>query len=74
MSAKLLKDKPNSFSGEWLSVSKVKTFKDCPAKYRYTYIEKLPRKSWEFQVLGQFAHSSLENLLKTAMFVRIIKL
>jgi CRISPR/Cas system-associated exonuclease Cas4 (RecB family) len=58
--AKVLDGKPRSFSGEWLSVSKVKTFKDCPAKFRYNYIEKLPRKTWDFHVFGQFAHSSLE--------------
>lgn len=59
--AKVLGGKPKSFSGEWLSVSKVKTFKDCPAKFRYNYIEKLPRKTWDFHVFGQFAHESLEN-------------
>jgi putative RecB family exonuclease len=64
MSAKLLNGRPNSFPGEWLSVSKVKTFKECPAKFRYTYIEKLPRKTWEHHLLGQFAHSSLENFHK----------
>ena len=58
---KVLSGKPRSFDGEWLSVSKVKTFKDCPAKFRYNYIEKLPRKTWDFHVFGQFAHESLEN-------------
>ena len=58
--ASLLKSKPDSFGGEWLSVSKVKTFKDCPAKFRYGYIEKLPRKTWDFHVYGKFAHAILE--------------
>ncbi len=58
--AEVLDGKPKSHSGEWLSVSKVKTFKDCPAKYRYNYIERLPRKTWDFHVFGQLAHSSLE--------------
>ena len=58
--ARLLDGRPQSFPGEWLSVSKVKTFKDCPAKFRYNCIEKLPRKTWDFHIFGQFAHSSLE--------------
>ena len=58
---KLLSSRPKSFDGEWLSVSKIKTFKDCPAKYHYTYIQKMPRKTWDFHVFGQFAHSSLEH-------------
>jgi len=58
--AKVLDSRPNYFAGEWLSVSKVKTFKDCPAKYRYNYIESLPRKTWDFHVFGHLAHSSLE--------------
>ena len=44
-----------------LSVSKVKTFKDCAAKYRYTYIEKLPRKEWDFHVFGTYCHEILEK-------------
>jgi len=58
--AKLLKDRPKSFPGEWLSVSKIKIFKDCPAKYKYLYVDRLPRKSFDFQILGQLAHSCLE--------------
>lgn len=44
-----------------LSVSKVKTFKDCPAKYYFGYIEKLPRKEWDFHIFGKFLHEILEN-------------
>ena len=44
-----------------LSVSKVKTFKDCAAKYRFTYIEKLPRKEWDFHVFGTYCHEILEK-------------
>lgn len=43
-----------------LSVSKYKTFDTCHAKYRYSYIEKLPKKEWEFQVFGKFLHEVLE--------------
>lgn len=60
----ILTARPDDFEGQWLSVSKVKTFKDCPAKFRYSYIEKLPRKTWDFHVFGQFAHSVLEHFHK----------
>jgi len=43
-----------------LSVSKVKTFKTCKAKYHFYYIQKLPRKEWDFQVFGKFLHEVLE--------------
>ena len=52
------KDENNSI---WLSVSKVKTFGDCKAKYKFGYIEKLPRKTWEHHVFGKFAHEALER-------------
>ena len=57
---KILNERPKVFEGEYLSVSKVKTFKDCKSKFRYGYIEKLPRKEWDFHVFGKFAHGSLE--------------
>lgn len=57
---KVLTIKPDKYDNLWLSVSKVKTFKDCAAKFRYTYIDKLPRKTWSFHITGKFAHSSLE--------------
>lgn len=47
-----------------LSVSKIKTFKDCKAKFRYTYLEKLPRKEWDHHVFGKFLHEVLENFYK----------
>jgi RecB family exonuclease len=43
------------------SVSKMKTFKSCKQKYYFTYVLKLPRKSWPFQVFGKFLHKILEN-------------
>ena len=43
-----------------LSVSKTKTFLDCKAKYKFCYIEKLPRKEWDFHVFGKFCHKALE--------------
>lgn len=43
-----------------LSVSKTKTFLDCKAKYKFCYIEKLPRKDWDFHIFGKFCHKALE--------------
>lgn len=47
--------------GMQLSVSKAKTFEDCKARYKYCYIEKLPRKEWDFHIFGKFSHEVLEN-------------
>lgn len=43
-----------------LSASSTKTFEQCPKKYFYTYIDKLPRKSWSHLTLGTFCHKTLE--------------
>jgi RecB family exonuclease len=48
-----------------LSVSKTKTFLDCKAKFKYNYIEKLPRKDWDFHIFGKFCHMVLEEFHKT---------
>lgn len=48
-----------------LSVSKTKTFLDCKAKFKYSYIEKLPRKDWEFHTFGKFCHMVLEQFHKS---------
>jgi RecB family exonuclease len=44
-----------------LSVSKTKTFKDCKAKFKFCYVEKLPRKDWDFHTFGKFCHKVLEE-------------
>lgn len=44
-----------------LSVSKTKTFLDCKKKFEYTYIQKLPRKDWDFHIFGKFCHKVLEE-------------
>lgn len=44
-----------------LSVSKTKTYIDCQKKYKFTYVEKLPRKEWEHHTFGKFAHKVLED-------------
>lgn len=43
-----------------LSVSKAKTFKDCAKKFKFTYIDKFPRKEWDFHVFGKYCHMVLE--------------
>lgn len=57
----------NHEAGLTLSVSKVKTFKDCPAKYKFNYIEKLPQKEWEFLSFGKFLHEVLETYYKSLL-------
>lgn len=47
-----------------VSVSKTKTFIDCKAKFKYCYVEKLPRKDWDFHVFGKFCHMVLEEFHK----------
>ncbi len=47
-----------------LSVSKTKTFLDCKAKFKFAYVEKLPRKDWDFHVFGKFCHKVLEEFHK----------
>jgi ATP-dependent helicase/DNAse subunit B len=48
-----------------LSVSKAKTFDDCKAKYKFCYIQKLPRIDRDFHIFGKFLHSTLESFHKT---------
>jgi len=47
-----------------LSVSKTKTFLDCKLKYKFNYIEKLPKKDWDHHTFGKFCHSVLEHFHK----------
>lgn len=63
--AQVLKDRPEkNISVLNLSVSKAKTFKECKAKFRFTYIEKLPRKERDYHVFGKFLHEVLEKFHK----------
>ncbi len=50
-----------------VSVSKTKTFLDCKAKFKFCYVEKLPRKDWDFHIFGKFCHSVLEEFHKAYM-------
>jgi len=43
-----------------LSASSMKTYEQCPKKYFYTYIEKVPRQEWDHFDLGNLCHKALE--------------
>lgn len=60
LKSRVLLAKPEDYQSLSLSVSKAKTFKDCKAKFRFCYVEKLPRKEWDFHVFGKFLHEILE--------------
>jgi CRISPR/Cas system-associated exonuclease Cas4 (RecB family) len=47
-----------------LSVSKAKTFKQCKAKFHFSYIQKLPQKEMDFHLFGKFLHEVLERFEK----------
>lgn len=46
-----------------LSPSSVTTFMQCPLKFRYSRIDKVPEPPSEAQVLGNMTHEALEHLL-----------
>ncbi|MEK6969388.1 MAG: PD-(D/E)XK nuclease family protein [Nanoarchaeota archaeon] len=54
------------------SPSSINTFKQCPRKYYYQYIEKLPSLPNIHQIRGNIAHSTLENFydLDISLFSR----
>ena len=43
-----------------LSASAMKTYEQCPRKYYFNYIERVPRKHWDHFDLGNICHKSLE--------------
>ncbi len=51
---------PDNYDIFKLSVSKAKTFKQCKRKYKFGYIDKLPKKKQDFQIFGSFLHQVLE--------------
>lgn len=63
--ARLLPEKDMSNVEMTLSVSKAKTFDEdgggCRKKFKYCYIDKLPRVSQDFHIFGSFLHQVLEN-------------
>ena len=44
-----------------LSFSAIETFKTCPRKYFYSYLQKLPKKIWPWFTFGNFNHLVLEK-------------
>jgi len=44
-----------------LSPSSIGTWQQCPLKFRYSRIEKIPEPSTEAQLMGTFVHEVLEN-------------
>jgi len=55
-------DKQSDFR---LSVSKTKSFEQCKKQYQFNYILKLPKKSWDFHILGSLCHAVLEEFHQT---------
>jgi len=47
-----------------ISVSRVKLYEECPRKYRYQYIDKLPQKKKSYFILGSFVHKVLERCIR----------
>lgn len=43
-----------------LSVSKTATFQSCKAKYKFSYILKMPKKEYSYHLFGRFVHRVLE--------------
>lgn len=64
ITVEILNTKENCSLDHKLSVSKVKTFDSCKAKFKFSYIEKLPKKEWDFHIFGTFLHDCLENFHK----------
>lgn len=44
-----------------ISVSKAKTFHQCKKQFKFNYIDKLPKITRDYHVLGTFCHEVLEN-------------
>lgn len=59
--ASLLPTRDNSKTRLTLSVSKAKCFDDCKAKFKFCYIDKLPRIDRDFHIFGKYLHQVLEN-------------
>lgn len=48
---------------KYLSPSSISTFQQCPLRYRYSRIDRMPEPSTSAQVLGSMAHEVLELLM-----------
>ena len=49
---------------EYMSPSSIGTFNQCPMRYKYAKLDRMPEPSTEAQVLGSFVHEILEELFK----------
>ena len=49
---------------KYLSPSSIGTFNQCPMRYKYAKLDKIPEPSTEPQILGSFVHEILEDLFK----------
>lgn len=47
---------------EYLSPSSISTFRQCPQKFKYSKIDKIPDPSGKEAILGNFVHDVLEDL------------
>lgn len=56
------------------SYSRLDTYKMCPSKYFYTYIQKEPRLFGEAAVLGNIVHSVLEDNVSATDLLDTVKL
>jgi hypothetical protein len=52
---------------KWLSASKLSIFNMCPRKVYYQYVEKYPRLSSGFFLLGKAVHSVIEKALRSVL-------
>lgn len=57
-------DSDNKYALRPLSPSSMALYDDCPKKWMYRYIEKLPDPPGISAVMGSFAHSVLEHLMQ----------
>lgn len=48
----------------YISPSSISTFQQCPLKFKFSKLDRLPSESTEAQVLGSFVHEVLEELFK----------
>lgn len=55
-----------------LSFSAIETYNQCPRKYYYNYVLRLPKGTWPWLVLGTFVHLALEKFHKYEIYYRKI--
>lgn len=65
--AQLLPERDSSKTDMTLSVSKAKTFESCKAKFKFCYMDKLPRVDRDFHIFGKYLHQILENFHRELM-------